>query len=417
MVAKISFGNSLYGALAYNGEKINKEEGKLLATNKIFDDGSGKTDIANALRDFQRYLSPHVRTEKPVVHISLNPHPDDVLTDVEMENIAREYLERMGYGDQPYMVYKHEDIDRHHMHIVTIRVDENGKCLDSRYNYRKSKGITRDLEEKYHLHKADRKQHRMDSPLRKVDVSQGDVKKQVANTVKSLCATYKFQSLGEYRALLSLYNITLEEARGEIGGREYHGFVYSATDGHGNKVGNPFKASKIDKSVGVEAIEKRFAYSANRFKKEKKLTEMTRHSVEAVLKQTCRKDRFIELLKAKGIDVVFRHTADRSIYGATFIDHRTQSVFNGSRLGKNLSANALQEHFSLPYENEQPIPLTVPKEEGTMLEQEYQSSGLFDEYGSGLGLMAGGGSSNESQEAAFDKKLRRKKKKRKGPIL
>ena len=80
MVAKISFGSSLYGALAYNGEKINKEEGKLLATNKIFDDCSGKTSITNALRDFQRYLSPHIRTEKPVVHISLNPHPDDVLT-------------------------------------------------------------------------------------------------------------------------------------------------------------------------------------------------------------------------------------------------------------------------------------------------------------------------------------------------
>ena len=97
-----------------------------------------------------------------------------------------------------------EDIDRHHMHIVTIRVDENGKCLDSRYNYHRSKAITRDLEEKYNLHKADRKQRQADNPLRKVDVSQGNVKKQVANTVKSLCATYRFQSLGEYRALLSL---------------------------------------------------------------------------------------------------------------------------------------------------------------------------------------------------------------------
>lgn len=236
MVAKISFGSSLYGALAYNGEKINKEEGKLLATNKIFDDCSGKTSIANALRDFQRYLSPHIRTEKPVVHISLNPHPDDVLTDMEMENIAREYLERMGYGNQPYMVYKHEDIDRHRMHIVTIRVDENGKCLDSRYNYHRSKAITRDLEMKYNLHKADRKQRQADNPLRKVDASQGNVKKQAANTVKSLCATYRFQSLGEYRALLSLYNISLEEVRGEVGGREYNGFVYSATNGQGNKV-------------------------------------------------------------------------------------------------------------------------------------------------------------------------------------
>lgn len=157
------------------------------------------------------------------------------------------------------------------------------------------------MEEKYNLHKADRKQRQADNPLRKVDVSQGNVKKQVANTVKSLCTTYRFKSLGEYRALLSLYNISLEEVRGEVGGREYHGFVYSATDGHGNKVGNPFKASKIDKSVGVEAIEKRFAYSTKKFKEEKKLSEMTRHSVEAVLKQTYHKDKFVELLKAKGI--------------------------------------------------------------------------------------------------------------------
>ena len=99
------------------------------------------------------------------------------------------------------------------------------------------------------------------------------------------------------------------------------------------------------------------------------------------------------------------------------IDHRTQSVFNGSRLGTNLSANALQEHFTLPYENEQPIPLTIPKEEDSGLEQELQGSGLFDEYGSGLRLMAGNGSSNEAQEAAFDRELRRKKKKRKGRNL
>lgn len=209
----------------------------------------------------------------------------------------------------------------------------------------------------------------------------------------------------------------MEEVRGEVGGHEYHGFVYSATDGQGNKVGNPFKASKIDSSVGVEAIEKRFAYSARKVKEDKKLSEMTKHSVEAVLKQTYHKDKFIELLKAKGIDVVFRHTADGRIYGATFIDHRTQSVFNGSRLGKNLSANAIQEHFSLHYENEQPIPLTIPTEDGVVLEKELQSSGLFDEYGSGLGLMSGGGSSNEAQEAAFDRELRRKKKKRKGRSL
>ena len=130
MVAKISFGNSLFGALAYNGEKINKDEGKLLATNRIFDDGTGKVNIRKALEDFMHFIPDRCRTENPVVHISLNQHPDDKLTDTDMENIAREYMEKIGFGSQPYMVYKHEDIDRHHMHIVTIRV--NHPCKGGR---------------------------------------------------------------------------------------------------------------------------------------------------------------------------------------------------------------------------------------------------------------------------------------------
>ncbi len=71
-----------------------------------------------------------MKIEKPVVHISLNPHPEDVLTDIELQNIAREYLEKLGFGNQPYLVFKHEDIDRHHLHIVTVNVDENGKRLE-----------------------------------------------------------------------------------------------------------------------------------------------------------------------------------------------------------------------------------------------------------------------------------------------
>ena len=63
--------------------------------------------------------------------------------------------------------------------------------------------------------------------------------------------------------------------------------------------------------------------------------------------------------KEKGIDTVLRYTEEGRIYGATFIDHRTGCVLNGSRMGKELSANALQEHFTLPYAGQPPIPLSV----------------------------------------------------------
>lgn len=141
MVAKISLGNSLYGALAYNGEKINKENGRLLDTNKIYNDGSGAIDIKRAFADFMRWMPSTTKTEKPMVHISLNPHPDDVLTDAQYTQLAHEYMEKMGFGDMPYMVYKHMDIGRHHLHIVALRVDTDGKCISDRNNFYRSKNI------------------------------------------------------------------------------------------------------------------------------------------------------------------------------------------------------------------------------------------------------------------------------------
>lgn len=409
MVAKISLGSSLYGALAYNGEKINKEKGRLLATNKIYNDGSGTVDIHRAMEDFARFMPSNVRTEKPVLHISLNPHPDDRLTDTDMAEMAREYLEKLGYGNQPYMVYKHEDIDRHHLHIVTVNVDESGKRLNQDFLFRRSDRIRKELEEKYGLHKAERKDFLQVNPLRKVDISAGDVKRQVSNTVKGVLATYRFQSMGEYRALLSLYNIAVDEPRGIVNGREYHGLVYSATDDAGNKVGNPFKSSRLGKSTGFEAVERRFDKS-KAYIREKKLADTARRTILAALQRTYRRDEFVSMLHDKGIDTVFRLTDTGRIYGATFIDHRTGCVLNGSRMGKELSANALQEHFTLPYEGDSPIPFKLASEDTIQTTSENFVSGEW-EHSSGLGLLSGDTSGTEAQEEAFARSLKKKKKK------
>ena len=434
MVAKISIGSSLYGALAYNGEKINGAQGRLLASNKIFNDGTGTIDINRAMNDFLSCMPAQSRVEKPVVHISLNPHPDDSLTDTEFQEIAREYLERLGFGDQPYLVFKHEDIDRHHLHIVTVRVDGNGRCISDRNNYYRSKQITRELEKKYGLHDAERKNRHPDMQLRKVDVSTGDVKRQVGNVVKAVNRQYRFQSMGEYRALLSLYNVTAEEARGNVRGREYNGLVYSATDDAGNKVGNPFKSSLFGKSVGYDAVQKKFARSkqelteqrgqSNLFElpsrdgrrqsqiKDRKLAAFTKHTVLSVLAGTYDKDRFVAELKAKGIDTVLRHTEDGRIYGATFIDHRTGCVLNGSRMGKELSANALQEHFTLPYAGLPPVPLTVPADDRT---EDAPKHTIPDNEGhsDGMGLLSPEGPATDAEEEAFIRAMQRRKKKKK----
>lgn len=412
MVAKINVGSSLYGALAYNGEKVNEGEGKLLASNKIFDNGTGGIDIARAMADFQRYLPERMRTEKHVMHISLNPHPDDKLTDTELADIAREYMEKIGYGEQPFVVFKHEDISRQHLHIVSIRVGKDGKRLNNDYIHRRSKRATDVLEKQYNLHPSGSRRQRLEQgALHKVNAAEGNVKRQVGNVLKQLSGNYRFQSLGEYRALLSLYNITVEEARGEVGGREYRGLVYSATDEKGDKVGNPLKASRFGKYAGYDAFDKRCATSKTEIEN-KDLGKYTKGKAFAAMHQARSRKELVAVLKTKGIDVVFRETDTGRIYGATFIDHNTGCVLNGSRMGKELSANALEQWVSMRKAQAADNPTSEPQsyapQQQTPHEQQPDGDtlvgGMLD-----LSILPDG---TDPEEEAFRRKMQRKKKKK-----
>ena len=321
---------------------MNREEGRVLGANKIILPADGQIDIARMVENFNLFMPKMGRTKKPVLHISLNPHPDDRLTEQQYEILAREYLEKLGFGEQPFIIYKHMDIDRHHIHIVTVNVNEQGKRLNQDFLYRRSKKITTELEEKYNLHKAQREKISLDTPIRKLDPS-GDIKRQVANTVKMVGMRYKFQTIGEYNAILSLYNVRCEQTDGRVNGREYHGLVYFATDDSGRTIATPFKASRLGKFASRTAIDGRFERA-----KEKIDIAPTKRKVADVLAHSTDKADFIAKLKERNIDVVLRYTDEGRIYGVTFIDHNTMTVLNGSRLGKEYSANAINERFNNP---------------------------------------------------------------------
>ncbi len=157
-------------------------------------------------------------------------------------------------------------------------------------------------------------------------------------------------------------------------------------------------------------MQKKFARSKLEIK-DRKLAAATKRTVLSVLVGTYHKDKFVSQLKEKGIDTVLRYTEDGRIYGATFIDHRTGCVLNGSRMGKELSANALQEHFTLPYAGLPPIPLTIPVEAGE--DMRGQTAYDHENTTSGVGLLAPEGPAVDAEEEAFIRAMQRKKKKKK----
>ena len=343
----------------------------------------------------------------------------------------------MGYGDQPYIIVKHEDIDRHHLHIVSVRVDEQGKRINCDFTKRRSLNILRDFEQRYNLHKGEKRENKQQNPLHPVNPDTGDIKKQVGNTVKAVFSTYQFQTIGELRALLSLYNLTVEEVRGNIKGEDYNGLVYSVIDKEGEKIGNPFKSSLFDKSVGYEALQKKAAFSKKNIK-EKNLTEPTKRALEYALRRTYDREELVQMLKAKSIDCVFRYTDEGRLYGATFIDHRTHCVLNGSRIGKEYSANALDKHFNTPIEEQQPFREHEGNEQEryhdsdtdtnssqSQMPQSSNDSGTEYRYSASstatfldaLDFLNTDNPSSDAEEDAFRRKLQRKRKKRNRPRL
>lgn len=269
MVAKINRGASLYGAIIYNQQKVNEATGRIIAGNRMITDSLYDPDriVRQTMFAFESYLAANRNTEMPILHISLNPTLDDNLTDSQFADLARAYMQKMGYGNQPYIVYLHEDIDRRHIHIVSTCVNENGEKIDDAYEWNRSMKACRELEQMFGLKQiADKRRELLEPYLRKADYTRGDVKQQVSNILKSVFTSYRFQSFGEYSAMLSCFNIEAKQVKGEFDGKPYSGIIYTMTDDNGKPVCTPIKSSLIGKRFGYEGVEKRIAYNAQEFR-------------------------------------------------------------------------------------------------------------------------------------------------------
>ena len=379
MIAKIGRGSNLYGALVYNQLKVEKDNGQILYTNKIIQTPDGSFATSQLLRSFEPYLLANRKTEKPILHISLNPDPKDKVSDEQFEKLAQKYMQKMGYAEQPFVVFKHTDIDRTHIHIVSVCVDENGRKISDKFEKRHSMNVCRELEKQFCLISAiEKKQNPQNQIFKPVDYKAGDVKSQMASVIRHLPKYYKFEGFGTYNALLSLFNITAEEVKGEFNGIPKQGLVYFALNEKGEKASNPFKASLFGKQAGYVHLQQRYAQSKELLKNEPSKA-LLKTTIEMCLQTASNEKEFKKRLLERGINTVVRRNTQGRVYGITFIDHSSKSVWNGSQLGKNLSANVFNEWWNNGNKMEQPVQGNLAsKNNATINEDVKQSHKLFD---------------------------------------
>ena len=284
-----------------------------------------------------------------VFHCSLNPHPNEKLSDETLTQIAKEYMETLGYGKQPYIVFKHNDIVREHIHIVSLRVDSSGQKINDKFEKRRSKKITDALEKRFGLIPSSKITEKAVAETPKVNIGKGNIKEQVASVVRMVLKHYRFCSLGELNAILSKYNLAVEEVKTEFRGKKYDGLVYVPTDDKGGKVSTPIHASDIGRGVGYTAVQNRMQKSKQNVKP---LIPSVRNKVLQAMRTSPKTEEELrQRLEEQGLRVFIRKNESGRIYGITFIDDKEGIALNGSRLGKGYAANVFNGYFSNPTHN------------------------------------------------------------------
>ena len=415
MIAKISATENLGGALGYNFKKVEKGEANILLAAELYQSKEGRYTMEDVLADMEALIPKNCRTKKTVFHCSLNPHPDEKLSDEQLTQIAKEYMEALGYGNQPYIVFKHNDIAREHIHIVSLRIDGEGKKINDKFEKRRSKQVTDTLERKYDLIPSSKVADKAVEETPKIDITRGNIKEQVASVVRTVLKHYRFCSLGELNAILSAYNLAVEEVKTEFRGKKYDGLVYVPTDDKGDKVGTPIHASDIGRGVGYTAVQ-------NRMQKSKQNVKLLIPTVRnKVLQTMCTspntEKELRQRLEEQGLRVVIRKNESGRIYGITFIDDKAGIALNGSRLGKGYAANVFNTYFSNPTHNpfldktlygspsvclEQSA--TVQSSQQNTEESDNLIDELFEDMADGSFLPTG---NDDWKEAAWQRKLRK----------
>ncbi len=357
MVARINKGHSLSRSLNYNELKLKQEKAELILAENYAKDMELLT-FYDKLYRLTHKAELNERVKANSVHLSLNFDPKESLNKEKLREIAQSYMEKIGFGRQPYLVYRHLDAGHPHVHILTTNIEADGKRIDM-HNIGKnqSEKARKEVEKEFNLISPESK--RLEQKLQqklglkqsneyqikpvyvqKVQYGKSETKRAIQNVVEHVMNNYKYTSLPEYNAVLKLYNVFADRGVKESLMYKNNGLTYRVLDEKGNKIGTPIKASEFYNKPTLKNLELKFTQNEGlRLQHAQRL----RAQIDWAICQEKSLHNLSDQLRKEGIVVIARQNPEGRIYGMTYVDHTTKCVFNGSDLGKQYSAKAILE--------------------------------------------------------------------------
>ncbi|RZJ56025.1 MAG: relaxase [Flavobacterium sp.] len=350
MVARILTGSSIRGLINYNESKVTLGTATPILANRFGLDIE-QLELRHKVARFEHLTKLNSRVKTNAVHIMLNFDPAEILPTEKLQMIAVDYMNGIGFDEQPFLVYKHDDANHPHIHIVTTNIKADSSRIDL-HNIGKllSEKTRKELEMKYNLIKAEG--HGKEQQITAINIEMAhygekQTKRSIYNVVTGVLRSYKFTSFSEYNAVLKSFNVIADRGPEDSVMFAKKGLVYSVLDDKGIRIGIPFKASSFAGNPVLIKVEGKFKLNLER----KKAHAETLQGI--ILEQLTNangltKRQLVDRLGKKGISLIYRQNNEGRIYGLTYVDHNTRCVFNGSDLGKQFSAKAVLEILKKP---------------------------------------------------------------------
>lgn len=352
MRPQITYPTSLKRAVNYHEKKVQKQDAKLLQAHNFFKQPQDM-NIHDKLNRFNDLMKLNKRAKLKLVHISLNFHPSDKekLSDDLYVRLADEYMNRIGFGDQPYLVYKHMDAGHPHIHILSTLIKDDGTRIRT-HNMAKelSEPARKDMEKMYGFIPADKKEKRTEQEHESCNTSTGlppdksSTIRRITNVLDKVLDQYKYASLQEFNALLQTQGVKADRGTEESRIYKNRGLMYVLIDRTGKAITKPIKASVFHSKPTLDLLEKKF--EENKVTNPKALQSI-KHSIDWAFKRSPQAvHELAKALRKDKIDLIIRKNEEGRVYGITYVSHEKKVVVNGSDLGKEYAAKRVLERLN-----------------------------------------------------------------------
>ena len=275
MIGKLKKGCSFGGCIRY---VTGKDEAKILASDGVL---LGTNAEMTQSFELQRQLNPRIK--KPVGHIALSFKPEDKprLTDDFMAKIALEYMQMMGITDTQFIVVRHHNTDNPHCHIVYNRINNEGKLISDRNDYRRNEQVTKALKDKYRLTYGTDKSKTNTRKLRNAERAKYEIYNAIKDALKVADSWRKFKNELAKRGVLVEF-VYKDKERTKVQGICF------------NKDGYSFKGTQISRDYSFGKLDARFEGTENQVSARANSTQQ--------YEQGCRKDEQVPFMSESSQD-------------------------------------------------------------------------------------------------------------------